>query len=92
MVKQSQGDRGFPDIVGPGSLGTEQEGFWNRQHKYVFTHAHNRLCAQSVGWEHTVAVLPLDPANKGKMETVTHSHEETASVGFPVSPAHLHAA
>lgn len=24
------GDRGFPDIVIPGSLGTEQEGFWKR--------------------------------------------------------------
>lgn len=47
--------------------------FGNKQHKYVCTHAHNRLCAHSVGCEPTVAVLPLGAASKGKMETVTHS-------------------
>lgn len=63
-----------------------KRGFGNKQHKYVFTHAHNRLCAHSVGCEHTVAVLPLGPASKGKMEAVTHSATKKLPVLALLSP------
>lgn len=63
-----------------------KRGFGNKQHKYVFTHAHNRLCAHSMGCEHTVAVLPLGPASKGKMETVTHSATKKLPVLALLSP------
>lgn len=86
-VKQSQGDRCFPDIVSPGSLGTEQERFWNKQHKYIFTHTHTIGCVLTV-WDGSTLwfVLPLGPASKGKMETVTHSARKKPPVLALLSP------
>lgn len=98
-VEQSRGDRGFPDIVSPGSLGTEQVGFGTSStNVYLHVHTIGRVLP-SAEWEQTTAVLLPGPASKGKTETAAPINSATkklparrACICFPFTRARLHAA